>query len=123
MELFVGNGKGSEIVELKEGMYVRFNGFISKIESINISTKGNAYVHLKEPNGLLAHCNKELINKASYNIIDLIEVGDYVNGERIQFITNKKKLLSDGGYNILEKYTNIQSILTKEQFEREAYKI
>ena len=62
------------------------------------------------------------IVKSRPNIKDLIEVGDYVNGERIQFITNKKELLTDGGYDLLKKYECIKSILTKEQFEAMEYK-
>ena len=31
------------------------------------------------------------------NLIDLVKEGDYVNGERINFITNKRELLTDGG--------------------------
>lgn len=50
------------------------------------------------------------------NLIDLVKEGDYVNGERINFITNKRELLTDGGYNILKKYNSITSIVTKEQF-------
>lgn len=61
--------------------------------------------------------------KSSPNIIDLIEVGDYVNGERIQFITNKKELLTDGGYDLLKKYEDIKSIVTKEQFSQMEYRI
>ena len=50
------------------------------------------------------------------NLIGLVKEGDYVNGERINFITNKRELLTDGGYNILKKYNSITSIVTKEQF-------
>lgn len=67
--------------------------------------------------------NEENIIKSSPNIIDLIEAGDYVNGERIQFITNKKELLTDGGYDLLKKYEDIKSILTKEKFESMEYKV
>lgn len=55
--------------------------------------------------------------------IDLIQVGDYVNGEKIQFITNKGQLITDGGYNLFKKYENIKSIVTKEQFENIEYKV
>ena len=67
-------------MEISKGMYIRFNEFISKIGHINISKKGNTYVQFKQPNGLLAHTRIENIDKASFNLIDLIEVGDYVNG-------------------------------------------
>ena len=106
-------------MELKEGMYVRTKeGEVKKVFQYDEQENNclwctlNCYVILKNS-----------IVKASYNIIDLIEVGDYVNGERVQFITNKKQLLSDGGYNILEKYNTISSIVTKEQFESITYKV
>ena len=62
------------------------------------------------------------IIKSSPNIIDLIEVGDYVNGHKI---TGKSNL------NILYTYDeqvmltskNIKSILTKEQYSSMVYRI
>lgn len=57
------------------------------------------------------------------NLIGLVKEGDYVNGERINFITNKRELLTDGGYNILKKYNSITSIVTKEQFESIKYEV
>ena len=98
-------------MELKVGMYIRTRDEnISKIKYINkfIYTDKQRY-------------GKHYIEKASENIIDLIEVGDYVNGEKVQFITKKRQLLTNGGYDILEKYTGISSIVTKEQFESMKY--
>lgn len=113
-------------MELKEGMYVKTQKGIGKVvehkkhESwgylVKIIGQYSCYTHTS--NGELTD-----VIKASYNPIDLIEVGDYVNGERVQFITNKKQLLSDGGYNILEKYNTISSIVTKEQFESIKYEV
>jgi hypothetical protein len=66
------------------------------------------------------------IIKSSNNIIDLIEVGDYVNGYKIKNITMKcdktiKTLQSDYIYDICE--CNIESIVTKEQFESMEYRL
>lgn len=61
------------------------------------------------------------IIKHSKNIIDLIEVGDYVNGEKIQFI-NRGNLITEGGYDLLKKYKEISTIVTKEQFRNIEYK-
>ena len=76
----------------------------------------------------------ESILKASHNIIDLIEVGDYVNGYKV--ITNKKEYIelnnADLNYDCIEyqrilknKYSEIaiNSIVTKEQFESMEYKV
>ena len=62
--------------------------------------------------------------KISSNIIDLIEVGDYVNGKKV--ILN---CLQDGGNIIILEdgfcinNNEIKSIVTKEQFERMEYKL
>lgn len=66
---------------------------------------------------------KEDIEKSSPNIIDLIKVGDYVNGEKVVDIIKKHKYLavSDEAVIICEKY--IKSIVTKEQFKIMEYKL
>ena len=116
-------------------MYVRFNGFISKIGHINTSGKGNKYVQFKQPNGLLASTRYENIDKASFNIIDLIEVGDYVNGNKVTKLGFDKLLLhcktiechqedlSRGYEGVTFVYTNndITDIVTKEQFNSMKY--
>lgn len=63
------------------------------------------------------------ISKHSKNIIDLIEVGDYVNGEKIDFITNQKHLIIRDNINLFDKYKNIKSIVTHKQFESIEYEI
>lgn len=63
------------------------------------------------------------VSKHSKNIIDLIEVGDYVNGEKIDFITNQKHLIIRDNINLFDKYKNIKSIVTHKQFESVEYKI
>ena len=63
------------------------------------------------------------IIKCSPNIIDLIEVGDYVNGEEIIQVINDGKMSRvksiDGTY----FENDIKSIVTKEQFESMEYKV
>ena len=63
------------------------------------------------------------IKKASHNIIDLIEVGDYVNGELVEYIEvdSYKDYVINSGYWCKQK--DIKSIVTKEQFESMSYKI
>lgn len=108
-------------------MYIRFNGFISKIGHINTSKKGNTYVQFKQPNGLLAHTRIENIDRASFNIIDLIEVGDYVNGKRVDEIALiedvwfvKTKVSNIDNYDYLPERL-IEDIVTKEQFNSMKY--
>lgn len=74
------------------------------------------------------------IKKASYNIIDLIEVGDYVNGHQVY--DDFRADTDDYGNNFIEigiesdRFLNhyiredeIKSIVTKEQFESMSYKV
>lgn len=65
--------------------------------------------------------------KSSPNIIDLIEVGDYVNGCLVSEIKDKWLILNYADietYEQLErKNENIKSIVTKEQFERMQYNL
>jgi hypothetical protein len=74
-------------------------------------------------NGIFA--NIEDIIKSSPNIIDLIEVGDYVNGKEIHEIDkNRKRLYSyeKDDYNIILN-RDIQRIVTKEQFKNIEYRL
>lgn len=80
---------------------------------------------------------KSMIVKASHNIIDLIEVGDYVNGSEVLDFENKvvknddkfipfaviteNCYLEDTDSWIIEK--NIKSVITHEQIEQMAYKV
>ena len=78
--------------------------------------------------------DKEYIIKSSPNIIDLIEVGDYVNGyyvEEVRGVFDGEDtyfiicLTSGSNYfqpNITEN-EDIKSIVTKEQFERMQYNL
>ena len=86
---------------------------------------------------------EKFIIKASHNIIDLIEVGDYVNGvEVIEIYEKGNKFKYSSMYSFREKtievandnyetipnealFTNdeIKSIVTKEQFESMSYKV
>lgn len=62
--------------------------------------------------------------KSSPNIIDLIEVGDYVNGWKVTQITNSYVEICWGrdSDEFIEP-ENIKSIVTKECFERMEYKV
>lgn len=104
------------IMELEIGMYVRtINGKIWVITS---------------QRAISGH-RKDIIN-ASYNIIDLIEVGDYVNGEKIietSIDRCGRKFLIYGYDNgdrqvaITIYKEDIKSIVTKEQFKNMEYEV
>lgn len=117
-------------MELRPNMYVRIINDIrvicigiGKIKQINQET---IYVDMK--NNLPISFNKNQISRASHNIIDLIEVGDYVNGVLIESIYSreeKKIYFHTFGEEIMIEITNenINNIVTKEQFESISYRI
>ena len=62
---------------------------------------------------------------ASFNIIDLIEVGDYVNGHKVYSTGLTTGILNtinfvDGTFIVVE---DVKSVVTKEQFEQMSYKV
>ena len=113
-------------LELKENMYVRTKDGI--IDKVIIDYNG----HCVSPNCECKHisCAKDYydedkIVKASYNIIDILEVGDYVNGKKIYSLGLTIGILNtinfeDGTFTIAE---DIKSVITHEQMERMAYKV
>ena len=102
-------------MELKEGMYVRTKWGINKINEY-VPQSGQLYLK----NDV---CVKSNVIKASHNIIDLIEVGDYVNGELVEYIEvdSYKDYVINSGYWCKQK--DIKSIVTKEQFESMQYRL
>ena len=106
---------------MKVGDYVRTkNGLIGKIIFLD---EEKVKMDLIE---IISYRNYNDIIKSSPNIIDLIEVGDYVNGIRVDEIKNRQLRTSSyyDGYicNLCSDY-EIKSIVTKEQFERMEYKV
>ncbi len=102
-------------MELEVGMYVRTLNGIVKIDKIqdNIMEDTKGHLHYGD------------FVKASYNIIDILEVGDYVNGVEVINIDNEWITMSDMQVPILKSIANgmIETIVTKEQFEQMAYKV
>lgn len=132
-------------MKLEAGMYVRTKDGI--IDKVIIDYNG----HCASPNCECKHisCAKnyydeDKIVKASYNIVDILEVGDYVNG---CYVSNKRASVNEhlgghpkgigiikcnayfnqGNYNdckfewIEEK--DIKSVITHEQMEQMEYKV
>ena len=115
--------------KLEVGMYVRTdNGIIGKIyEQI-----GDMFTYKDSNRDYITYgLSHNEILKASHNIIDLIEVGDYVNGELVVAI-HKNYVCDEIKLGIaLETACNytailnedIKSIVTHEQMEQMAYKV
>ena len=112
-------------MDIKVGEYVRTNeGIIDKVKDFSNYT---SFYHCE--NGMIidvySKCATYLkdIVKHSFNIIDLIEVGDYVNGkyvEKINQYESGKSIIALIG--IIDE-EDIKSIVTKEQFESMEYKV
>ena len=73
------------------------------------------------------YVNKPYIEKHSKNIIDLIEVGDYVNGYPVAVVFPSEVRLNinyqEHGISQIVWADEIKSIVTKEQFENATYNI
>lgn len=118
---------------MKVGDYVRFNFYrisvpihISKIIDINYDEQEYINLYGTEDGFILTDSN---IIKSSPNIIDLIEVGDYVNGYKVISIgindnhKNVELYVANQGYDELVLEQDIKSIVTKEQFSQMEYKV
>ena len=113
--------------KLEPNMYVRTNdGYINKIKKVN---QFNVLVYGRDLFGEELNIPNNEITKASHNIIDLIEFGDYVNGCYIQEIKSLKDnvmvCMLDSDYEFVSTITNkdIKSVITHEQMEQMAYKV
>lgn len=114
--------------KLEPNMYVRTKwGYICKIININ---------DFREPSmkyGVEASYLKDVmfigdddILKASHNIIDLIKVGDYINGLRVNKIVDGKPIhedYNDPFYSFGWENEDIKSVITHEQIEQMEYKV
>ena len=115
-------------LELRENMHVRTkDGYISQYKYYDTT---NAYMEkllcIPLSNGTFA--NIENIKKFSYNIIDLIEVGDIIAtnnlcGEITKIDKENDRIYTtsyDGEYCSSE---DIKEVLTREQFKASSYRI
>lgn len=122
-------------MEINVGDYVRTeNGIIGKL--VDEYTFKNRRVCYPEPQEWVLEINNNEVSimesidniiKSSKDIIDLIEVGDYVNGSKVIDIRIDEELeIGVESDNLIYRYIqnkDIKSVLTKEQFEANAYTI
>ena len=114
-------------MKLKVGQFARLkSGYICKIININ---------DFREPNmkyGVEANYLKDVmfigdddVVKASYSIIDILEIGDYVNGHEVKSKQSGVKRIDIGEEeNYVWLYENdIKSVITHEQMGQMAYKV
>ena len=115
-------------MKLEVGQFARLkSGYICKIININ---------DFREPNmkyGVEANYLKDVmfigdddVVKTSYNIIDLIEKNDYINGLLVNEIVDGKPIhedYNDPFYSFGWENDDIKTVITHEQMEQMAYKV
>lgn len=116
---------------MEVGDYVRYKYenyiYIGKIKFISEVMSGLDETLQLDIDNCMEEILKEDIVKPSPNIIDLIEVGDYVNGLKvIQMYSPEGKYtlwikLSDNTF--IDNSEEIKSIATKEQFKNIEYEV
>ena len=130
--------------KLEPNMYVRLNcnyelGIGKTIGEIDEDN----FIKTKVKDGFECSLPTYMIKKASHNIVDLLEVGDYLNGFKVSKIEryDTKTIIKIGNstFNVLEgeeiytpsydnnngyeKLEKLKSIVTKEQFENISYEV
>ena len=115
-------------MKLEVGMYVRLVNDVEDIVVINKIANVFETTILTENDGSIyqGEYTKENVVKASYNIIDILEVGDYVNGYYVEDVLKTFVNVAVGSNyfqspTIYEK--DIKSVITHEQIEQMSYKV
>ena len=113
-------------MKIEVGMYVRTIYGIMKVKNIYQDGRENMD-RFENEDGNIYFFN-EIIGEPSFNPIDLIEVGDYVNGEKVDYIDDCDGAMREYYYNYEDASIDvghwceeIKSIVTKEQFSSMEY--
>lgn len=122
--------------EIQVGEYVRTkDGYISNVKEVTddwIECESAITKHYEDTFDSLYPDEFDTITKHSFNIIDLIEVGDYVNGQKIYDIEKAENMVTKEKCVLINKLNlgatpwyegQIKSIVTKEQFKSMEYKV
>ena len=118
--------------DIQVGEYIRtIYGMIGKIENINDYRPPESRYAVDIQLGDLIFLGEKHILKHSFDITDLIEVGDYVNGYLIMENEGKLKrgnayvVFKRNGHDYLEIWAeeDIETIVTHEMMERAEYKV
>lgn len=117
--------------KIEIGEYVRTkDGIIDKVERFSVG----CCVWYCENGMCIDECNcigthLEEIVKHSKQLIDLIEVGDYVNGREVKYVAifegfpNHPKLIFVDKTHLMPENENIKTILTYEQYNEHCTKV
>ena len=115
-------------MKLKKDMYVRYtrgmiNGYVPPRIAKIVDCSDNDLVAISNSQVIL----KSDVIKASDDLIELIEVGDYVNGKEVtEVMTDNKGKITDIAYTEETEGQSysllpVKNIVTKEQFESMKY--
>ena len=117
------------MAEIEVGEFVRTTkGLITKIISIEIEEyedgTSEIFIETELNPGYLDYTIEDIV-KHSKQLIDLIEAGDYVNGHLVEEVRIScfDSLIFVHEYEIELREKDIKTILTKEQFEANCYKV
>lgn len=112
-------------MEIEVGEYVRSkDGYIGKVQKITYDNIGKCNYYICEKNNVMASNYSENITKHSKNIIDLVEIDDYVNGYKVVHIAGHYiSVESSYNYDLCFEEQDIKSIITHEQFKSIEYKV
>lgn len=130
-------------MKIQEGMYVRTKKGIAKVtmldylDNVAWTDNKNIFFGITSDDYLTWYVDADgmVLSKPSFNLIDLIETGDYVNGQQIKNIekgdsyyylfnacSKEYSIFSIIAGRDIDGYTKpIENVVTKEQFEAMKY--
>lgn len=111
-------------MKLEKGMYVRTKD--GEIFDCHVGEQMGKPIYYPKKSKTNGYIDWNEVYKQSENIIDVLEVGDYVNGYKvteIDPITFRKEAYPNFWSNKIINDSDIKSIVTKEQFKQMEYKV
>lgn len=115
-------------IEIQIGEYVRTNNArgIRKVARINEDATVNRYLFIDgydHSDTIYGIIRADQITNHSFDLLDLIEAGDYVNGDKV--IKKHNDYLMVGTEFINQGISNelIETVVTKEQFKSMEFKV
>lgn len=110
-----------EFVRTIDGKIGKFVKYSSRPSTSIYKSQFNCFIRIQGRKTPI-QCSRDYIKAHSTNIIDLVEVGDYVNGFKVE------EVLPNGvGYRGIDDCIydcgEIETIVTKEQFEKAKYTV
>ena len=93
------------------------DGYIGEIVEVG------KYTLTMSINGVIRYVDIDNVKKTSPLIIELVEIGDYVNDDKVGNIAGTLLIFYDGDGDYYLKNEEVIEILTHEQYQRGVFKI